>query len=207
MTVTSKYMEETAYLKAKEELLTAVQGGCQQFFSDNGFILESAYYNLLHKNLDKAKALFKKLQDADIRAHWGYFLSALIDERIEGYPSYLELRNFYEVDLQLFFTYYLGQYIEKLCNYTDWLFSINPEIYKYTGRVFLKNNYPDLGIHFLKLAKENYFNDPELHYLLGEYNMNTGNYEEALADLDNCLGILPGYFPAERAREQIKTML
>ena len=200
-------MDKKTYIKAKEELLTAAEGSCQQFFNNNNLLLESAYYELLHKNLNSAKKIFKSLQDADIRAHWGYFVSCLTEGKIEGYPSYFELRNFYEVDLQIFFTYYLGEYIEEICKYNDWLFSINPEIFKYTGRAFLTNQYIDIGMFFLKKAKEKYFNDPELHYLLAECNINTGKYSEAMEDLRNCLTVLPGYYPAIKLKQKLEATL
>ena len=105
-------------------LLTAETIDCQQFFDDNNMILESAYYDLVHKNLTNAKKKFFKIQNQDIRAHWGYILTSLIQESIEGLPSYFELRNFYEVDLEILFTYYLGDYLEKICKYNDWLYTI-----------------------------------------------------------------------------------
>ena len=200
-------MDTTAYLKAKEEMLTATGEDCQHFFYKNNLKLEAAYYELLNKNLPVAKKIFQSIQAEDIRAHWGYFITSLIGGKIEGYPSYFELRNFYEVDLQLFFTYYLGEYIEEICKYTDWLSTINPEIYKYTGRSFLKNQYTDIGIKYLEQAKEKFFNDPELHYLLAEVNMRLKKYPIALKDITNCLNILPNYYPAIEMQKKIQSML
>ena len=195
------------YIIAKNELLTAKIKDCQQFFIKNGFLLEAAYYELLNKNLYVAKKFFEKIQDSDIRAHWGNFLASMAEGKIKDYPTYMELRNFYEVDLQLFFTYYLGDYIENICKFSDWLFNINPEIYKYTGRVFLKNKFEDIGLYFLDKAKENYFNDPELHYLLAEYNTNNNNYDNARINVENCLQILPNYYPAMKIKRTLDALL
>ena len=200
-------MDKELYMKAKEELLTATGEDCQLFFRKENMQLELAYYELMHKNPVAAKNILRTIQDTDIRAHWGYFIASLVEGKVEGYPSYLELRNFYEVDLQLFFTYYLGEFIEEICKYSDWLFSINPEIFKYTGRAFLTNQYFDFGLYFLKKAKEKYFNDPELHYLLAEYHTNSCNYSDAYADLKNCLSILPDYYPAVKLKQKIENVL
>ncbi|MEE3349770.1 MAG: hypothetical protein VZR09_07000 [Candidatus Gastranaerophilaceae bacterium] len=196
-------MDLSEYLKAREELLTAGNPACQQFFADNGYVLEYAYAELIFGNPEQAKKIFLSIAGHDIRAHWGAFLSSMCMGKLEGYPSYMELRNFFEIDLQLLFTYYIGNYVENICNYSDWLFTINPEIYKYIGRVFLKNDYIDIGLNFLKRGKDKFFNDPELHYLLAEYYFRTNKHESAEEYINNCLMILPEYYPAISLRQKL----
>lgn len=196
-------MDLSEYLKAREELLTAGNPACQQFFADNGCVLEYAYAELIFGNPEQAKKIFLSVAGHDIRAHWGAFLSSMCMGKLEGYPSYMELRNFFEIDLQLLFTYYMGNYVENICNYSDWLFTINPEIYKYIGRVFLKNDYIDIGLNFLKRGKDKFFNDPELHYLLAEYYFRTNKRESAEEYINNCLMILPEYYPAVSLRQKL----
>ena len=191
----------------KEKLLTTQDNGCQQFFIKYGLELERGYYELLHKNLCSAKKIFQNIQENDIRAHWGNIITSMAEGNLIGYPSYFELRNFYEVDLQLLFTHYLGEYIEEICKFSDWLYKINPEIYKYTGRSFLKNGYTDIGLYFLKKGKEQYFNDPELHFLLGEYHFENNDYSAAFNDLQTCLRILPDYYPALKLKQEIDKTL
>lgn len=184
------------YLKAKKELLTASGDNCQQFFEQNNCILELAYFRLYHQEPMLAYKLFMSLAESDIRAHWGAFLASICAKKISGYPSYLELRNFFEIDLNIMFAYYLGDYIEEICNYSDWLVTINSEVYKYIGRVFFKNNYMNLGFYFLKRALDYFYNDPELHYLLAEYHLTNEEKDEALKYAKSCLKVLPEYFPA-----------
>ena len=135
------------------------------------------------------------------------FFAALCESRAEGYPSYFELRNFYEIDLNLLLVNFQGEYVEEVCKYSDWLKTINPEIYKYTARVFLRNDYTDLGIYFLEKAKDYYYNDPELHYLIAEYFVSTKDYNKAQQYLTSCLKILPEYFPAINLQEKIACYL
>ncbi|MBR6099279.1 hypothetical protein IKP85_05985 [bacterium] len=192
-----------SYLKAKEELVTAGSDDCQQFFAENGYKLELAYYNLFHQNIPGARKIFLSLSEHDIRAHWGAFFSSLCQGKVEGYSSYLELRNFYEIDFNILFKYYLGNYVEEVCKYIDWLAVSNPEIYKYTGRVFMKNKYYDFGLYFLERGISSFYNDPELHYLLAEYYMSVSDREKAAKYLQSCLKVLPEYYPAEKMIKEL----
>ena len=51
------------YLQAKEKLLTDSDTDCQQFFKNNGYILELGYYELLHKNCSEARKLFLSIAE------------------------------------------------------------------------------------------------------------------------------------------------
>lgn len=192
------------YNKAKEEMLTASGDDCQHFFVKNKLTLEEAYWELLHNSPQKAAKLFVKIVDKDIRAHWGSFISHLAQGKVQGYPSYFELRNFLEIDLNLFMMYYLGEYIENIVKYADWLYTINPEVHKFIGRVFLKNGYEEYGIFFLNRAKDYFFQDPELHYLLAEYYAGKNAVSLANQAILNCLQILPQYYPAIALQKKLK---
>lgn len=197
-------MNLTLYTKALKELFTAGKGDCKQFFASNNCVLELAYYNLYNQNPEEAKRLFQTLIEEDIRAHWGMFFTTLCTGKLAGYPSYFELRNFFEIDFNILFTYYLGQYIEEICKSSDWLSVTNPEIYKYIGRVFLKNGYEEYGLYFLEKAKENFYKDPELHYLFAEYFNSTDQKDKALKFAKSCLEILPRYYPAEKLLKELQ---
>ncbi len=192
------------YETAKKKLLTNKDKDCQRFFVENGYILENAYYELLSENLEKAKNLFRAIKNNDIRAHWADFMISLIEENIKEYPSYFELRNFLEIDLNILLTYFKGNYVEKIIRYCDFLFTINPEVHKYIGRVFYNNGYFEQGMFFLDRAKNYFYHDPELHYLLAYIYYNNNDFAQAQKAVDNCLGILPKYFPAENLLKQIQ---
>ena len=194
------------YIQAKERLLTASDEDCQQFFKDNGYILEAAYYELFHKNCNMAHKLFLSVADEDIRANWGAFLSAMCSDCVSGYPSYMEIRNFFEVDLQLLLNYYLGDYIEIICNYSNFLGNINSEVYKYMGRVFMKNNYTSLGLLYLKHGEDYFYRDPELHYLLAEYYYQIKDYNTSRDYINKCLRLLPEYYPAVKMYKLLNTL-
>ena len=196
-------MKKITFSEAKIKLLTDTGDICQQFFIENNNVLELAYYELLHKNCIDAEYLFQSIEDGNIRAKWGTFIAPLCRGYLSKYPTYIEIRSFFEIDIQLLLNYYLGDYVEEICKYMDILYTINPEIYKYMGRVFIKNNYLELGIAYLRQGKDKFYNDPELHYLIAEYYYNLKDYRKALVYIEKCLDILPEYFPARKMYEML----
>lgn len=191
------------YQKAKEELLTGKIDDCQQFFVKNGNMLELAYARLLCKDVEGAKKLFSAIENNDIRAHWALFMISLIEGEAQEYPSYFELRNFLEIDLNILITYYKGDYVEKIIRYADYMYTINPEVHKFIGRVLYNNGLVEQGLFFLNRAKSYFYHDPELHYLLGYIYFSQGKLDEAQKALENGLRILPEYYPTENLLKNI----
>ncbi len=185
------------YEKAKNKLLTfALDDECQSFFEKNNCILELAYCNLLKGELEGAENLFKHLLGADPRAHWGSILCGILLNKLTPYPTYFELRNFFEIDINLLINYQRGEFVEELIRYADVFSSVNSETYKYLGRVFWANEIFSYGKFFLEQAKNYMYNDPELHILLANVYIQEGRIDRALNSVNTCLCILPEYFPA-----------
>ena len=181
--------------------------GCQQFFVKKGYILEQGYYKLLQDNLQEAKQIFSMIKDTDIRASWALFLISLIEGNITEYPTYFELRNFLEIDLNILIHYYKGDYVEKIIRYADFMFTINPEVHKFIGRVLYNNGYEEQAMFFLERAKNYFYNDPELHYQLAYIYYNSREFTKAQNALNDCLNILPQYFPAINLQSKIAKKL
>ncbi len=193
------------YKTAKEKLLTGlVDRDCQQFFVKNGCVFEDAYLHFLAGDFSYAKKQFEIMEDVNIRAHWSLFEISLIEGEVEKYPSYFELRNFLEIDLNIFITYCLGTYVENIVRYADFMYTINPEVHKFIGRVLYNNNLKEQGMFFLKRAKNYFYHDPELHYLLAYIYNENGDIENAQKALEACLNVLPNYFPARDLLEKLK---
>ena len=191
------------YSKEKEKLLTNYDENCRQFFIKKGYPLEYGYCQILEDNLDEAKRIFNGLKDVDVRAHWALFMISLIEGNVLEYPTYFELRNFLEIDLNILIHYYKGDFVEKIVRYADFMFSINPEVYKFIGRVFYNNNLFEQSKFFLKRAKSYFYNDPELHYLLAYIFYSIKDYTRARIATNDCLAILPKYYPAVAMSEYL----
>ena len=97
-------------------------------------ILENAYDCLVNENLEEAKKNFQLIKEQDIRASWALFVISLIEGDVREYPTYFQIRNFLEIDLNMLIEHYKGEYVEKVIRYCDFMFNINPEVYKFIGR-------------------------------------------------------------------------
>ena len=184
------------YETAKEKFLTGKINESKTFFIKHKFKLEHAYCLILEDKLNEAEKTLLKIEKQDQRAHWLLVMIGFIKGIAEKYPTYFELRNFLETDLNILIQYYKGDYVEKIIRYADYMFTINPEVYKYIGRVFLNNDLKQQGLFFLNIAKNRFYQDPELHYLLAQTYYTNKDYENCKHAIQACLSILPGYAPA-----------
>lgn len=192
------------YQNAKNKLLTfALDDECQSFFEKNNFLLELAYCKVFSDELADALRIFENLKNNDPRARWGCVLTGILLEKLTPYPTYFELRNFLEIDLNLLINYEKGKYVEEIVHYADAFSSVNPETYKYFGRVFFNNEIYSYAKFFLERAKNHLYQDPELHVLLATLYEREGNCEKALRSVENCLRILPQYFPAKNLKRKL----
>ena len=192
------------YKDAKNKLLTADIDGCQQFFTRNGCKLEEAYMYIYEDNLQEAEILFRRIKEQDIRAHWALVMLSFIKGDVEDVPSYFEIRNFLEIDLDILINWYKGDYVEKIVRYADYMFTINPEVHKFIGRVFWNNDLKEQALFFLHRAKDYFFHVPELHFLLALTCLDSDDIGGAIKALEDCTTILPGYFPAQNLLNKLK---
>lgn len=192
------------YEEVKKDFLSGKIKGCKTYFENNNYYVEAGYCCIVLDELDKAKELFQKVQEVDTRAKWGLILLQMIKGDILTFPTYFQIRNFLELDLSILILYCKGEYVEKIIRYADFMAYYNPECYKFIGRAFWANNLMSAAIFFLRRAKDKFYQDPELHYLLAYifYN-NDRNIDLAKKALGACLGILPEYAPAKKLYAQI----
>ena len=192
------------YEEVKKDFLSGKIKGCKTYFENNKYYVEAGYCCIVLDELDKAKELFQKVQEVDTRAKWGLILLQMIKGDILTFPTYFQIRNFLELDLSILILYCKGEYVEKIIRYADFMAYYNPECYKFIGRAFWANNLMSAAMFFLRSAKDKFYQDPELHYLLAYifYN-NDRNIDLAKKALGACLGILPEYAPAQKLYAQI----
>ena len=89
------------------------------FFSDENSSLafkpgslEHAYLAILNDDLLSAKKVFCSLSSP--RARWGKALTDILSGYIEEYPSYFEIRNFLEIDLDFLLKNEKIDYVEQV---------------------------------------------------------------------------------------------
>lgn len=185
-----------SYSEAKSRFLSG-DYSVENFFKQNSFDLEYAYCKLLQGDAQTAATYFRKLQSCDNRANWGLCLLQFVNCYVTNPPTYFQIRNFLEIDLNLLINAGQAQFVENIINGADIFYSINPESYKFISRVMLYNDFPEIALYFLSKAKDKFYSDPEMHFMLANCYLKQNNVQSAIESLNNCLGILPAYFPAK----------
>ncbi len=195
---------KTEYEKVKNDFLAGRLKGCKSYFEHNHYYVEAGYCCLVLDKLEKAQKLFQKAKDYDVRANWGLLLLQMFNEDIRTFPTYFEIRNFLEIDLNILILYCKERYVEKIIRYADFMAFYNPECYKFIGRAFWANNLMPAAMFFLRRAKDKFYQDPELHYLLAYIYYTEKDYDQCIKSLGTCLEILPGYNPAVKLAQKLK---
>ena len=195
-------MNVASYKDAKNLFLSG-DYSVEDYFEKNNLLLEYAYCKLLSGDLDSAEEELKKIQDKDFRADWGVKLIQFIRGHIITAPSYFQIRNFLEIDLNLLLKAGQAEFVENIINGADVFYSINPESYKFISRVMMNNDFYDVAMYYLLRAKEKFYQDPEMHFMLANCYLKSGEKKLAIDSLNNCLNILPEYYPARKILETI----
>lgn len=167
--------------------------------------LEHAYLAIVNNDLATARVVFEGLDSP--RAKWGKALVDILIGYIEKYPTYFEIRNFLEIDLDFLIKNEKIEYVEQVLGSLEILIGINQETYKYVARVMFENRLYKASREYLEKSKDIFYNDPELHFMYSKYFIKTREYEKADFHLDECLNILPDYYPAKRLQKEISRYL
>ncbi len=167
--------------------------------------VELAYLLLLNGDLSAAQTVFESMDSP--RARWGKALVDILQGYIECYPTYFQIRNFLEIDLDFLLKNEKIDYVELILGALEVLSDINQEAYKYTARVMFENRYYKAAREYLEKSKNVFYNDPELHFLYAKYYIKTREYEKADFHLDECLKVLPDYYPAKLLQKEISRYL
>ena len=193
------------YTENLREFLNGNSQKAKIFFAKHGYELESAYCKLVDNDLKGAKQKLLKLKDNDLRADFAYKIINILqtsedemkDINYEKIPKFFQLRNFLETDLNIFILYHKGDYVQKLCQFSNIFANVNSETYKYFSRAFFFNNYVDFALEFAIKAKNYFYNDAELHYHLALIMLARNDKQNAINYCKSCLAIADGYYPAQ----------
>ena len=191
------------YNEAFKKLEAGEISECIDFFRENDYELEYAYSLLLSGRLDEAKNIVDGKDS--VRYDWLSKLITLCKGEKE-YPTYFQLRSFLEIDITLLIKAKKFDYVNNVLKQAKNFQGINNESYKFFGRCLLKNGYLNEAKIFLDLSLNAYYNDVELHYLIVEYYMMSGETDKAKTALENCLKINPQYYPAKSTYEKLLAM-
>lgn len=167
-----------------------------KYFNNAESIYGCSYCNFLNQNFKEAKTLLKIAKNITPAGNWLLVLINLIEDTQEEYPTYFQIRNFYEQDMEMLFLYKRLNIIEKILKRNQYLENFNKEIYKYSGRILLNNELYDISEQLLKRSLNIYYKDPETHYLLGELYIIKNNITKAKEEFTTAIKVNKDYIPA-----------
>ena len=167
--------------------------------------IEHGYLAILDDDLDVAYKIFSELDSS--RALWGKVLINILIGYLPEFPTYFQIRNFFEIDLDFLLKNKKISYVEQMLGALDVLYSINQEIYKYTARVMYVNKLYSAALKYMNKSKKVFYNDAELHFMFAKYYLHVHDYENALFYTQECLKLIPEYYPAIILKEKIDEFL
>ncbi len=178
------------------------------FFSENNTDLtfkpvsiECAYLLIINDDLDGALKIFEAIDSP--RALWGQVLIGILKGYTEIFPTYFSIRNFLEIDLDFLLKNNKIEYVEQVLGAIDFFAEMNQESYKFTARAMYENKLYNAAKKYLDKSKAVFYKDPELHFMYAKYFINTHEYTYANYHIDECLRILPDYYPAKKLKSEI----
>lgn len=180
-----------------------------EFFRENNEQYLCGYCKLLLGDKQEAKRIWYGLDDdSSVVVKWGKSLIECLELYIANYPSYLQLRNFFESDLDMLIQAKQIHFAENLISCVDVLQQINPEIYKYVARVLWIHRYYKICFDYLNLSKRVCDNqDPEVFYISARLYCDLREFDKAKRELEILLEIEPDYFPAKHLLQSIVNLL
>lgn len=190
----------THYDLAKKQLESGVTDS-KDFFKSNGNILEYGYCLILEGNLSEAERVLRTIDS--LRADWAVKLIPFMRGHVEVLPTYFQIRNFLEIDINLLLKAKQTDAISYILGGIDILYSVNCEVYKYIARVMMNNGFYEIAYDYLTQGCSGTYNDPELHFMMCQYYILKKEFDNALTSIDKCLKILPEYYPAVKIKEAL----
>lgn len=182
---------------AKSALYSGFIKDAYLYFNKAKNIYGCAYCKFLTGNLEEANIMLKLIKNSSPAVNWLIFLIEVINNKITNQPTYFQIRNFYEQDLEMLFHYKQNDFINKIVEKNYYMENFNKEIYKYTARVLLNNKYIDIAEKFLKKSIDICYKDPETHYILGELYISKKNFSKAKKEFDISNNVTGEYLPAK----------
>jgi len=168
-----------------------------EVYKEAGEKYQAGYCELLGGNEKEAERLWYGACTASPAVYWGLCVLDYINmRRNPRVPSYLQVRNFLEMDLCNFIIANKVRYAENIIKNEKVLSSVNLETYKLIGRALLNNGFLNQAKKYLLKSVQIVDQDAETFYHLGQYNCEIGAYEEALKMLKRCLELNSYYVPA-----------
>lgn len=191
-TLALAYQEKQEYAKAAE------------IYKETDEKYQAGFCELLAGNEKEAEKLWYSCCNSSPAAYWGICLLDFINLRPRPHiPSYLQIRNFLEMDIGNFIIANKIRYAENIIKNEKVLASVNLESYKLIGRALLNFGYLNQAKKYLIKSIEIVDHDAETFYHLAQYNYAIGAYPECIKMLERCLELNSYYVPAVKFLKKV----
>ena len=155
------------------------------------------YCNFLLGNLTEAEIQLNLIKGSSPFVNWLISLISTIKEYDnDDFPTYMQLKCFYEQDLDMLLNCKNNELAQKIINKNPYFECFNREIYKYSARVLLNHGDTVTSEQLLYKSLDILYKDPETHYLLGEVYLKKSEKERAKEAFINANKVAGKYLPA-----------
>ncbi len=169
-----------------------------EYFNKAENLYGCAYVKFLTGELNEAKVILTLIKGSSSAVNWLLCLINIINDGITNItPTYFQIRNYYEQDLEMLFKYRQKEIIEKILKKITHLEKYNREIYKYTARVLLNNDEACRAKKFIEKSLNISYKDPETHYIYGMIYEKLNSKEKAKEEYQKALEVSEEYNPAK----------
>lgn len=173
------------------------------FFKKSQNLFGQAYCCFLTGDFEEAKCFLKPIKESSSAANWLLSLISIAEGKEIIAPTYFQIRNFYEQDLEMLLLYKQKDTVRKILDNNQYFEKYNKEIYKYSARVLFNNKMYDTAEKLLKKSLEILYKDPETHYMLGEIYEIKKEYTEAKKEYNKSNEVTGEYLPAKNKLEKL----
>lgn len=192
---------------AKELFYKGNYKSALEIFCELDMNYEAGLCQLLLGDENKARNFWQKDKDPCLATKWGLIFLDLINLKVKNYPTFFQVRAFLEVYINLLIINNHLNWAENILSACDILARSNPEAYKFIARALFANGYLELTHHFINMAKEVFFYDPEAHLIQAQTYYMQEDYKKAKKSLEYTLKSCPEYAPALDFQKQVDRKL
>lgn len=168
-----------------------------EYFNKAQNLTGIGYCQFLQGKINEALAIIGMAKGSNPQADWLFSLINVIRNIYDFPPTYMQIRNFFEQDMEMLFTCKQTDIIKKILSNCTYFEKYNKEIYKYCARVLVNNNHPDEAMTYINKSLDIYYKDPETHFIIGEIFEKKGMKNEAKIAYQKSSNINGKYLPAE----------
>ncbi len=168
-----------------------------EYFNKLQNLTAVGYCRFLQGKTEEALSIIAIVKGSNPQADWLFSLINIIKNIYDFHPTYMQIRNFFEQDLEMLFVCNQIDLIKKILSNCTYFEKYNKEIYKYCARVLVNNNYPDEAMTYINKSLDIYYKDPETHFIIGEIFEKKKMKNEARDAYLKSSNINGKYLPAE----------